>query len=178
VTSYLKLQALLSLCILCWSVIASPLVIRKVSLLLRSHFLLGDFPSQDRGCRPFTRRPARIETPSRALSLSATPRRPSSGITSDLDRPYLFFSSPLFFTSFSPIRISGHILCSFSQVSRPQHHAPPPCITTTSTATTIQLLTHRQLWSHYQSRTLQKFDIYDPVSPLSPSHPWLSRSPP
>jgi hypothetical protein len=36
------------------------------------------------------------------------------------------------------------------------------------------LLTARQLWSHYQSRTLQKFDIYGSVSTLSlpvPPHP-------
>jgi len=36
----------------------------------------------------------------------------------------VFFSSlhSFFTTSFSPIRISGHILCSFSQVSHPHHH--------------------------------------------------------
>jgi hypothetical protein len=36
------------------------------------------------------------------------------------------------------------------------------------------LLTSRQLWSHYLSRTLQKFDIYGSVSTLSlpaPPHP-------
>jgi hypothetical protein len=38
----------------------------------------------------------------------------------------LLFSSPFFTTSFSPIRISGHILCSFSQVrphTTPHIHA-------------------------------------------------------
>ncbi len=55
-----------------------------------------------------------------ALSPSDTPRR-HRRVQQLVFFFFFFFSSSLFFTSFSPIRISGHILCSFSQVSHPSH---------------------------------------------------------
>lgn len=89
----------------------------------------------------------------------------ASSAVSDLlsHRPLftLFLSSH--HTSFSPIRFSGHILCSFPQVSR--RHCFRGSVPAHASS-----LTSLQLWSHYQSRTSQKFDIYDSVSTRHPLH--------
>jgi hypothetical protein len=133
--------------------------IGKVSLLVRVMFLLCDFPLPGGGC-PFHIAGGLPPTSCRDCPFPiCCARTPLSGTTACLIPPFLIFSSSLFFTSFSRIRISGHILCSFSQVSHPSQHHP-------SMSCSILILTLWQLWSHYQSRTLQKFDIYDPVSPF------------
>ena len=96
-----------------------------------------------------------------ALASSATPgRRPRVPHLAS-SPPSRSFSPPLFFASFSPVRISGHILCSFSQVS----HAFTLTLRIASPVRTMLRLTDRQLWSHYQPPAhCKKFDIYDLVS--------------
>jgi hypothetical protein len=63
-------------------------------------------------------------------------------------------SSPLHHTSFSPVRFSGHILCSFPQVR------------TCASPSLLECADHGcySFGVTTQSRTLQKFDIFDSVS--------------
>lgn len=146
---------------LCYSASVPPRsgVIGKVSLSVRRHGSSSRLPSVRLGL-PFSRRLwVSTDVPSRVLfPQAATPRRHlrvQQLASFHHSSPSLLHSSSLF----SPIRISGHILCSFSQVSHPSRRRP-------SLLCSTPILTPRQLWSHYQSRTLRKFDIYDPVSPF------------
>jgi hypothetical protein len=98
-----------------------------------------------------------------APSPSATPERRPRALflcLACIPLPSLLLFTSLFLhtTSFSPIRISGHILCSFSQVSG-LYHCHPACSETDVTAALESLpVLH-----------IAKFDIYGSVSVSSPS---------
>jgi hypothetical protein len=146
-----------------------------VSLSSATFFALRDFLLRGRGCRPPTNR----DIFTTALSPSA--RRPDAIVGYNISPHPAISSSPLHSSSLlsHQIRISGHILCSFSQVSHPsQHHASPPgilivgtCRTSSNASTALESLPVPHI--------AKVFDIYDPVSPPSPSHlPFTSLTPP
>jgi hypothetical protein len=93
---------------------------------------LGDFPGGGRGCRSCAHLPhLRCSTIISSRALLPPQRCRYAAWALFLSFAAIRFPSLLPFTSlflhttsFSPIRISGHILCSFSQVSGPHRGRP------------------------------------------------------